>query len=360
MSNEMATSEITAPGKPTAKEAASLRALAAESAEGEAAENRALWSKNIGEAKWLLLALFVLLFSFCWVRTWIVSLLEADRFAAVIEPLWDKWSQFSPVTLSHLLSYPGRVSMTYVEPIVTFGMAVWAIARGSDSVSGELGRGSLEMLLAQPVSRLQVLWTQAAVTIGGAALLAVACWCGNWVGVQATSVTVSEQQVFTRIPGIGIEIPNPFLPPVERRVPMRELVDTADLIPAAFNLFCLGFCLAGLATLASSYDRYRWRAIGVVSAVFVIQFIIKGFALSTESLLWLKRFTFFTAFEPQAFVEIAVERPADTWSLWLSEPTQAFQTLGPMGNNAILLGIGLVSYLAATVIFARRDLPAPL
>ena len=42
---------------------------------------------------------------------------------------------------------------------------MFAIARGSDVVSGELGRGTLEMLLAQPVSRLQVLYTQAAVTL---------------------------------------------------------------------------------------------------------------------------------------------------------------------------------------------------
>lgn len=345
---------------PTTAEDAAAQSLAAAGDEHAASVQRALWWKNWSEAQWLLLALVVLLFSFAWVRTWVVTLLEADRFAQVIQPLWDKWSQFSPVELSHLLSYPGRVSMAFVEPIVVFGMAVWAISRGSDAVSGELGRGSMEMLLAQPVSRVQVLWTQAGITITGAAVLAVACWAGVAIGIQTNNVTETRQPPLVRVPGLGYELPNPFVPAVQTEVPMRERVDMFDMTPAAVNLFSLGFCLAGLATLASSYDRYRWRSIGAVAAVFVVQFILKGFSLSTESLLWLKNFTFFTNFEPQAFVEIAVERPAETWSFFLNTPTQSFDLLGPMANNAILLGIGLASYLAATWIFAKRDLPAPL
>ena len=38
----------------------------------------------------------------------------------------------------------------------------------------------------------------------------------------------------------------------------------------------------------------------------------------------------------------------------------AFVEPGPLGYNLILLGVGAVSYLAAGIVFHKRDLPAPL
>jgi ABC-2 type transport system permease protein len=94
--------------------------------------------------------------------------------------------KFSSVPLSHLLSYPGRIALAYDEPIVVFTISIFAIARGSDAVSGELNRGTLEMLLAQPVSRVQVLATQAFVTLGSLLLLSLATWAGT--GATFTAV----------------------------------------------------------------------------------------------------------------------------------------------------------------------------
>ena len=99
--------------------------------------------------------------------------MQTSQFAAIVEQLWDEFKDLWPVSLEQLLSYTGRIAVGYNEPIVVFGVCMFAIARGSDVVSGELGRGTLEMLLAQPVSRLQVLYTQAAVT-----LFARPCSCG--------------------------------------------------------------------------------------------------------------------------------------------------------------------------------------
>ena len=36
----------------------------------------------------------------------------------------------------------GRISMAYVDPVVVFAATVWGIGRGSDAVSGEIGRGT--------------------------------------------------------------------------------------------------------------------------------------------------------------------------------------------------------------------------
>jgi hypothetical protein len=42
----------------------------------------------------------------------------------------------------------------------------------------------------------------------------------------------------------------------------------------------------------------------------------------------------------------------------VGEPAEAWQLL--VSYDAVLLGLGLAAYVAGAVIFARRDLPAPL
>ena len=73
-----------------------------------------------------------------------------------------------PVPIEVLASERGRLAFAYDHPLVALTMTVWAFARGSDAVSGELNRGTLEMVLAQPVRRTTVLLTHAAVTVAGA------------------------------------------------------------------------------------------------------------------------------------------------------------------------------------------------
>ena len=87
--------------------------------------------------------------------------------------------QLMPVSFSQVATSAGRIAVAYDDPIVLLLVTVWAISRGSDAVSGELNRGTMEMVLAQPVTRFGVLGTQAAVTLGGAALLAAAALVGN-------------------------------------------------------------------------------------------------------------------------------------------------------------------------------------
>lgn len=322
--------------------------------------NRAVVKKCLLEVRLLWAACALLLFSFCWVRVFIVSSLETIDFAGIVERLWDKWSKFSPVPLSHLVSYAGRIAIGYDEPIVVFTVSLFAIARGSDVVSGELNRGTLELLLAQPVSRLQVLYSQAMVTVAGLALLAAATWSGTWCGIQTTTVKETLPPPKITFAPLGIEIPLSFARGEKIEVPMREKVRASYFVPGAFNLFCLGVAIAGVASLVSACDRYRWRTIGIVVGLYVISLILKIVGLAFERLHWMRDLSLFTAYEPQRFIAIAVRQPEHTWSLTLSDSAGKFVELGPLGYNLVLLGIGLAAYLAAGVVFHKRDLPAPL
>ena len=321
--------------------------------------NRTLLKKCIRDTRLLWAACALLLLSFCWLRMYIVSRVEMDAFTRIVGELWDKWSAFSPVSLQQLLSYSGRVALSYDEPIVVFAVAFFAIARGSDCVSGELGRGTLEMLLAQPLSRLQVIFAQSSITIYGIALLALCVWGGIVGGVHSFTVKEEVRHDFF-IPVLNMHVTNPLAKTEIVKVPMREKVNVNDFLPATVNLFSLGVCLAGVTTFCSACDRYRWRTIGIASGLLVLQMIIKFGAMAIPEFPWLHYGTIFTVYNPQLIVQHAVQSPATVWNVILRTPTGEFQTLGPLGMDLVLLGIGLGSYLLAAIVFHRRDLPAPL
>ncbi|HUE73080.1 MAG TPA: ABC transporter permease [Pirellulaceae bacterium] len=322
--------------------------------------NRAVLNKCLVEARLLFAACAVALFAFCWVRVYIISRVDLETFSEIVEKLWDKWADFWPVSLSQLLSYSGRIAVTFDEPIVVLCVSVFAIARGSDVVSGELNRGTMELLLAQPVSRWQVLASQAIVTVAGIVLLSLTAWLGTLAGIMTNTVQETVPPPSIKVPGIGLSIPLSLAKPEKIRVPMRDKVDAEDFIPGAVNLGALGICLAGIGSLASSFDRYRWRTIGLVVGFYVVQTIFKISGMAIAEVAWLKKLTLFTAYEPQKFIATAVHDAENTWSLLMRNSQGTIFDVGPLGYNLILLGIGLGCYVAAAIVFQKRDLPAPL
>jgi ABC-2 type transport system permease protein len=320
--------------------------------------NRSLLKKSIAEACWLLIACTAAVYSFCWTRVWLVSQFTMGQFQTVLEQ-FREYERFSPVPFEQLFTYTGRVALTFDEPVVVVSVSLWAIARGSDCVSGEIGRGTMEMLLAQPVSRLQVLWSHAAVTLGGVAVLAVASWLGVYTGIMTNTVEEPVVRSWT-IPWLQLEIPNLLAEEEVQRIPLRDKIDPAHLAPAASNLFAFGVFLAGVTTLLSSLDRYRWRTIGLIAGFYIFQMIVKIVGLAADHLAWLRCCTFFTAYEPARAVSIAVRTPESAWNLVLRDGAGGWIGWGPMGFNLLLIGLGTIAYLGATLVFQKRDLPAPL
>jgi ABC-2 type transport system permease protein len=319
--------------------------------------HRALLKKSLHESQLLLLACFGWIFTFCWARVWIVSRLEQGRFQAILEQLGEVVSTFSPVPLAHLLSFTGRIALVYDEPLIVFTVLAFAIARGSDVVSGEFNRGTLEMLLAQPVSRFQILCSQASVTTVGLLLLCVATWGGTATGIHTMTAKVERQ------PGIqlprNLKIPLPFLKAKVEKVPMHTQVNAQHYWPAVMNLFCLGFCFAGVTSFLSSWDRYRWRTVGLAMAFLILQIVINLFGVALKN-DWLQGCSLISAYEPQKFVETAFNNPDYAWSFTRPGASATQWAWGAMTFNTILLGFGGFFYSLALYVFSKRDLPAPL
>jgi ABC-2 type transport system permease protein len=221
----------------------------------------------------------------------------------------------------------------------------------------------LELLLAQPLSRLKLLVTQSAVTVAGVGLLSGSVWLGTAVGIWTTDIKEEARAAWElpfSLPGLGSEVPIPFAEPEVRHVPTREVVDVGVFGPATLNLFAMGLMLAGFSCLVSSWDRYRWRTVGIVVAVCVIQLILKVAGMATDRLDVLLYFSAFTAYEPEAFTRLADITPQLAWNVFLYDERGAWTGYGPLWCDSLMAGIGLISYVLAGVIFHRRDVPAPL
>jgi ABC-2 type transport system permease protein len=273
--------------------------------------NRALWTKAIGDAKLLLAGLVVLMFGFNWLFVWLTSLVELGAFTVLLKALPGEFESLIGVPLTKVATTSGRIALAYIDPVVIFTMVTWSFARGSDVVSGEIGRGTMEMLLAQPVPRWQLLATHAIVTTAGSVALAAAAWLGTCQGLVVTHL-------------------------------IKE-VEPRHFVPAAVNLFAAMFFLTALTTLISACDDQRWRTLGIVGAIYIVQLLMKIVARMAPKFHYLMYGTFLAAFEPQTLVIF---------------PDRAWNT--SMYYDGTLAGLGLICYVAAAVIFSRRDIPAPL
>ena len=319
--------------------------------------SRPLLRKTFDDGRWLLIAGAATLFAFAWIRVIIVASMERYQFQRIARNLPDMIKRLSPVPIEELVSYPGLVGFTFEEPMVYLILAVWAIARGSDCVSGEIGRGTMEMLLAQPISRARYIVTHSSVTLLGVLILASAVHAGTWAGVETTYLKRQSPVRSWKVPFLGEIRTKPTEP---QKIPISRFVKIESFNTATVNYACLGFFLTGVTTAVSSIDRFRWRTIGIVVGFYVIETVIELTGIAVEGMRWLLYLTFFSAYEPVAFVTEANQHSNSAWQFLASETHGFLPDLGPMGCHTVLVVLGGIGFLVASVVFCRRDLPAPL
>lgn len=319
--------------------------------------DRVLVGNYVKQSALLFAPLAVALFAFAWVRVWVVSLLDMGQFQTILEQ-FREFEKLSPISFDALFTYQGRVGMTFDEPIVILCTVIWCVSRGSDVVSGELGRGTMEMLLSQPISRLRLLGSHAVVAVIGLALLCVMVWAGIAVGVHATNVDETIPSPSVQVPFFGWEIPLQVGPPEKETFALSERVDVKAFAAATFSLFAFGFFLLGLASMLSSLDRYRWRTVGLVMAVYVVQLVMYGLGKAAASLEWLKGLSFFNCYRPQKLTALVSDEGfAAPWGI---TNAMSDSMLPPLAYPIILVAFGVAFYIIAAIAFTRRDLPAPL
>jgi ABC-2 type transport system permease protein len=267
----------------------------------------AMIRKQLAESRWFLAFSAAALFGLGWLFVFVTLRIENQMKEneaggmprmAMMRSMGGSAMDFSSTAIEVML---------WNHPFILLTVAIWAIARGSTAPAGEVEKGTADLTLSRPVSRLSYQGSQVVVAIIGLFVLTAALVAGNRVGNHYNVV---------QDPPILLAVLRP-----------------------AVNLAVLGLAIYGYTFLLSSLDSVRWRPNLFGSALTLASFIAMVVANlpSMEQWKWLEKLSLFKAYQP---VELAVKGE-----------TLAF-------NVSVLGGIALAGIVFAFLAFQWRDIPS--
>jgi ABC-2 type transport system permease protein len=232
------------------------------------------------------------------------------------------------------------LSIGYVHPLMQIIFCIWAIGRASAAIAGEIDRGTMELLMAQPLPRGAVILAHLIVDAIVIPILCLSLWAGTILGCRLVGPFTANTEMLKQFP---------FMVKVDESL---LHVDPWAFGPTLWNVGGLLFAISGVTLALSAAGRFRNRVIGLATLIFLLQFLVNVIGQLWEAVTWMRPFTVFFYYQPQQVVLTGIwtVSPAATWGG------------GPDAVNvlAVLFGIGAAGYALALAIFTRRDLPAPL
>ena len=308
----------------------------------------------------LVVCLLLVAFSALWVRI-------AQRVTAEIAPFFNGLAaaqKFNKELFDEVLfKGPGRVSQAVMggagvrferpadflavellHPVVLGLACIWGVGRTAGAIAGELDRGTMELLLSQPVPRNRLILAHFLVDLLVIPALACSVLAGTQLGLAVVGPFAVDYSVLDRIP-------TPF--PLPRGPAVLE-VDTRREPFAAGTLAALIFGISGLTLAISSFHRNRWRAVGFATLMVLGMFAANVLGQLWEPAAYLRPFTLFYYYQPQE-----VWLKGNGW-VDLGDGWNAGAPLFRVPGSLMLVLAGLGGYWVAWRAFVRRDLPAPL
>jgi ABC-2 type transport system permease protein len=255
------------------------------------------------------------------------------------------------------------MSIGYVHPLMQTIFCIWAIGRASGAIAGELDRGTMELLLAQPLARTRVILAHFCVDLITIPLLCLSLWAGTCLGVWAVGPIVPEVPEIklpnaTHVFELGpfkYKVQAPMLQEEEDPEEQHERLEVRvlDFVPALAVVAGLIFAVCGYTMWLSAAGRFRWRVLGLAVLITLLQFLVNVVGQMWDKLAVLRPFTIFYYYQPQQVIL------GQGWCVTLRE-WNGGRPLVQVPMLAVLFGVGLIGYGMALRTFTRRDLPAPL
>jgi len=224
------------------------------------------------------------------------------------------------------------LSIGFVHPLMQTVFCVWAIGRAAVAISGEIDRGTMELLVAQPVARWKIIVAHGLVDLVTIPLLCLSLWLGHLAGASLMGM----------------------LKPGEPTRPSEPYVQPFDFVPGLTNVAALLFAVSGYTMWLSARGRFRGRVMSIAVLVTLLQFLVNVVGQLWDAVEPLRQFTVFYYFQPQQIIL------SNKWTVDVGKFTTTGHPLFAVNSVAVLAGVGLVGYALALWSFCRRDLPAPL
>jgi len=285
-----------------------------------------LFWKVLRDLRWPLLgaAFLLTLFEGFWVKITdrftnevIPAILQKISYKDLLHILFEGSGKFFQAILGgeavNLSQTGDLLSVGYVHPLPQTILMIWALGRGASALAGELERGTMELLVAQPIPRWKIITTQLAVDLVTIPTLALCMILGTFIGTKL------------------VPLPNADLLPYFRGV----------LLAIAF-----AFALSGITYAISSVGRSRWRVLAWTFGIVLCMSLLNLLGQLWDTLGPWRPISIYYYYQPQYAIL------KDQWTL----PVAGVQ----VHALAVLFGVAGLGYGFALWRFSRRDLPAPL
>jgi ABC-2 type transport system permease protein len=151
----------------------------------------------------------------------------------------------------------GYATFRIMELFLPVMLSIWTLLAGSRLVRGEEERGSIDVLLSTPQSRVRILVEKMA------ALVVAILLIGLLIGLLGIAGDAAAK--------IDVDVPGSLL--------------------AGLNVSMLGLFFAGLALLLSQFLTSRAAAAGITGAALALSFVLDATGRTVDNVQWLQRFS---------------------------------------------------------------------
>jgi ABC-2 type transport system permease protein len=213
--------------------------------------------------------------------------------------------QFAQFGEGDVFSLSGAIGLGFIHPIAIILNSVFAVGFAAGAIAGERQRGTLEVLLARPISRRQVHATLLVATLLFIAIAIAAILVGTVAGAAAFGVL--DEIDGSRLPLVWLD---------------------GVLLFAAIGSISLA--------ASASFDRLS-PALGVTIGVTIVSYFLEILGSLWPDASWLQPYSLFHYLRPKELL------------------TGTIDLFGP----ALMLAVAVAGVAWAVVVFPRRDLAAP-